>query len=76
MPSLTRLSPSRIETSRRGTLNRRTTSEAASASVGDTIAPSVNAAAHDIPSKIAWATTATTQVVDDDEPDREQRDRA
>ena len=75
MPSLTRLSPSRIETSRRGTLNRRTTSDAARASVGETIAPRVNAAPHDIPAKAACATTRDDAGGRGDEPHREQRDR-
>ena len=36
---------------------------AASGSVGDTIAPSANAAGQLMPSTIAWATTATATVV-------------
>jgi hypothetical protein len=46
-PSLTRLSPSMIATMRRGVPSpRRITSVEASASVGETIAPSVKAGAH------------------------------
>jgi len=63
MPSLTRLSPSMIETTRRGSVRRRATSVAASASVGETIAPSVNAPAHESRGTAACATTATPSVV-------------
>ena len=63
MPSFTRLSPSTIETSLRGTPSRRAIAVAASGSVGDTIAPSTNAAGHVSPSTTACATTATPTVV-------------
>ena len=36
---------------------------AATGSVGETIAPSTNAAGHDMPSITAWATTATARAV-------------
>src|SRR6185312_11039029 len=61
--SLTRLSPSRIETSVRGTPNRRITAVAATASVGPTAAPSANAAGQDSIANIECATTATTTAV-------------
>ena len=41
---------------------------AASGSVGDTMAPSANAAAHGSPSMTAWATRATEQVVSSTSP--------
>ena len=49
---------------------------AAIGSVGETTAPSTNAAAHGSPGTIVCATTATTTIVSEDEPDREQPDRA
>ena len=48
---------------RRGTPSRRAIAVAASGSVGETIAPSANAAAHGRPSIAAWATTATEHIV-------------
>ena len=63
MPSLTRLSPSIIVTTRRGTPSRRAIDVAASGSVGETTAPSTNAAATSSPSTSACATTATPTVV-------------
>ena len=57
-----RLSPSMIETMRRGAPRRDAISVAASASVGETTAPSVNATAHGRPIQ-AWATTATVPIV-------------
>ena len=74
MPSLTRLSPSISETMRRGAPSRDVISVAASASVGETIAPSVNATAHGSPIH-SCATTATAAIVAADETEREQRDR-
>ena len=62
VPSLTRLSPSISDTIRRGAPSRDAISVAASASVGDTIAPSVNATAHGRPIP-ACATTATAVIV-------------
>ena len=62
VPSLTRLSPSMIETMRRGAPSLRVISVAASASVGETIAPSVNATAHDRCTH-SCATTPTTAIV-------------
>ena len=44
--------------------------------MGETIAPSTNAAGHDMPSITAWATTATAPRGREHEPDREQADRA
>jgi hypothetical protein len=41
---------------------------AASGSVGDTIAPSANAAAHGSPATSAWATTATAVMVTSTSP--------
>ena len=49
---------------------------AATGSVGETIAPSTNAAGHDMPSITAWATSATAQRGGQHEPDREHADRA
>ena len=63
MPSLIRLSPSITETIRRGTASRRATVVAATGSVGATIAPSANAAAHGRSSISACATTATVHIV-------------
>lgn len=63
MASLIRLSPSTTVTTRRGTLRRCRIAVAATGSVGETIAPSTNAAAHEIPGTIAWATTATAPIV-------------
>ncbi len=53
---------------RRGAPTRRMISVAASGSVGDTIAPSANAAAHGRPEIISCATTATAQVVNRTSP--------
>ena len=61
--SLTRLSPSRIVTTRRGTPSRWKIVVAATASGGATMAPSANAAAQPRPGISAWATTATMIVV-------------
>src|SRR3954462_4878488 len=52
-----------IETSRRGARDRVAISTAATGSVGDTTAPSTNAAGHVIPSIRACATTATETIV-------------
>src|SRR5215217_7968222 len=60
--SLTRLSPSRIVTMRRGTPRRWATVVAAMASVGETIAPRTKAATHGIPMTV-WTTAATPKVV-------------
>src|ERR671916_1808927 len=60
--SLTRLSPSKTVTMRRGTPRRWATVVAAMASVGETIAPSTNAAAQGR-SVTVWTTAATTRVV-------------
>src|SRR3954471_934039 len=61
--SLMRLSPSTIVTSRRGARERTAISTAATGSVGETIAPSTNAAVQGMPSTTAWTTTATATVV-------------
>ncbi len=61
-------SPSTIETTRRPTPRRRAIVDAAIGSVGETIAPSVNAAAHGIPSTTECATTATTTIVTSTSP--------
>src|SRR4051794_23637327 len=61
--SLMRLSPSTSTTSRRGARTRVAISTAATGSVGETTAPSTNAASHDRPSMTACATTATTTIV-------------
>ena len=58
-----RLSPSTIDTSRRGTPKRRAIAVAAMGSVGETIAPSTNAELQERPSIAACATAATTTVV-------------
>jgi hypothetical protein len=50
-------------TVRRGRPTRRAIDVAAIGSVGATIAPSANAAAHGSPSISAWATTATAAAV-------------
>ena len=56
-------SPSTTTTTRRGSPSREAIAVAATGSVGETIAPSTNAAAHDMPGTTAWTTTATaTQV--------------
>ena len=62
VPSLTRLSPSITEITRRGTPNRRPIADAAMGSVGDTTAPSTNAAGHDRP-MTPCATAATATIV-------------
>src|SRR6476660_5126186 len=61
--SFTRLSPSRITITRRGTGSRDTIAAAATASGGETIAPSATAAAHGMPGKSARAVIATATVV-------------
>ena len=61
--SLTRLSPSMMVTTRRGTLSRWVTAVAATASGGDTIAPSTNATSQLIPGITACAAQATAVVV-------------
>ena len=61
--SLTRLSPSRIVTTRRGTPSRWKIAVAATASGGATIAPRANAAGQPMPGMSVWATTATMTIV-------------
>ena len=62
VPSLTRLSPSTMSISRRGTPSRLPIAVAAIGSVGETTAPSTNASAQSR-SATACATTATPTVV-------------
>ncbi len=61
--SLTRLSPSRIDTTRRGSPTLRATAVVATASGGATTAPSANAAANDISGMTQCRTRATTSAV-------------
>ncbi len=61
--SFTRLSPSRIVTTRRGTPSRWKIAVAATASGGATIAPRAKAAGQPRPGMSAWATSATAAVV-------------
>src|SRR5437763_7422346 len=61
--SFTRLSPSRITITRRGTGSRETIAAAATASGGDTIAPSATATAHGMAGNSTRATMATATVV-------------
>ncbi|CAN5265900.1 hypothetical protein BH20ACT5_BH20ACT5_01320 [soil metagenome] len=68
MASLTRLSPARIVTARRGNPTRRPIVVAATASGGATIAPSANAAASGNSGTSAWATSPTTTVVNSTSP--------
>jgi hypothetical protein len=60
---LKRLSPSTSVTIRRGTLSRRRTAVAATASGGETIAPKAKATGQPISGRSACATTATTPAV-------------
>jgi len=60
---LIRLSPSITVITRRGRPTRRPIAVAATASVGDTMAPSTKAAPHERPSTAACATAATTSIV-------------
>ena len=62
VPSLTRLSPSTMSISRRGTPSRRPIAVAAIGSVGETTAPRTNASAQPR-SVTSCATTATPTVV-------------
>ena len=48
---------------------------AATASVGATIAPITKQTGHESPPMDAWQTAATVSIVDEHEPDREQRER-
>ena len=74
--SLTRLSPSRMVTTRRGRPTRRATAVVATASGGATTAPSANAAANESSGTTQRSTTATTKRGEGHQPDREQGDRA
>jgi hypothetical protein len=67
VPSLMRLSPSRIVTIRRGAPRRPAIAVAATGSVGETIAPRTNAAPHGM-STATCATTATVAVVSSTRP--------
>ena len=75
MPSLTRLSPSTIVTSFRGTPSRRAIAVAAIGSVGETIAPSTKALGHVNPSIERVRDDRDADGGHDDEADREQPDR-
>ena len=75
VPSLTRLSPSTIETVRRGTPSRRMIAVAAIGSVGETTAPRTKAAVHDMSSTRACATTATATIVVSTSPIESETDR-
>ncbi len=66
--SFTRLSPSRIVTTRRGRPTRRATAVVATASGGATTAPRAKAAAKDRPGTTQRATTATTSAVNATSP--------
>ena len=66
--SLTRLSPSRIASSRRGTASGRRMAMAEIASGGATMAPSAKAAASGRPGMTATPTNATTAVVNSTRP--------
>ena len=63
MASLTRLSPSMMAASRRGTPRRRAIEVAAIGSVGETTAPRTDAAGHGRSTTAQCATTPTTRVV-------------
>src|SRR5919204_4014220 len=63
VPSFTRLSPSITAITRRGTPRRLAIDVAAIGSVGETTAPSTNAACHEKSSIHQCATAATTTVV-------------
>ncbi len=63
VPSLMRLSPSMRVMSRRGTPSRWVIEIAASGSVGDTIAPNANAAAHGTSGTAQWIAAATAHIV-------------
>ena len=66
--SLNRPSPSTTLTSRRGTSSLRMIIAPASGSVGETIAPSANAAAQDMPAMSSCATSATAHIVTSTRP--------
>ena len=66
--SLTRLSPSRIVTTRGGTPSRRKIAVAATASGGATMAPSAKATAGSRNGMMARATSPTTSVVNSTRP--------
>src|ERR671934_3051731 len=63
VPSFTRLSPSITAITRRGTPSRLAIDVAAIGSVGETTAPSTNAAFHEKSSIVQCATAATVTVV-------------
>ena len=67
VPSLTRLSPSRIVTTRRGRPIRWAVAETATGSVGETITPRTKAIGHGSPIT-ACPTTATVTVVSSTSP--------
>src|SRR5271156_22767 len=63
LASLSRLSPSRMTSSRYGSFTSLSTAVAAAASGGATAAPNAIAAAHGIAGTRQWATSATADVV-------------
>ena len=71
--SLTRLSPSMMVTRRRGTPSFLMTAAAADASGGETIAPSRNAAGHEMPRPKARTVTATSVVVNRTRPNASRK---
>ena len=73
--SLSRLSPSRMETMRRGIPTFRAIVVAATASGGDTTAPSASAAAMLMSGITHQATRPTNDRGEDDRADREDADR-
>ena len=68
VPSLTRLSPSRIVTTRRGMATRRASAATATASVGARMAPSAKASDRGRPGTIAVATAPTATDVSSTSP--------
>lgn len=65
---MTRLSPSSTTTSRRGSFSRDSTAPAATASGGETIAPSAKQAAQGKPGASSFAAQATATVVNTTQP--------
>ena len=74
--SLSSDSPSRIVTIRRGSPIRRPIAVAATASGGATTAPIANAIGHETPGQQRVHDHADAEGREDDQPDREQQDRA
>src|SRR5476651_2738314 len=74
--SLSKLSPSRIAISLRGSATRSSTALAAMASGGETIAPSAKQTAQGRPGTIRWATTPTRKRGERNGTDSEKQDGA